>query len=230
VYSAGGYSIIDVPGALHTEATDLGDDGTIYGMFVRSDGTKGVFTKSGTDYLTHDHHLPGAPYSPTNWNQPHSATLGWNKSGQIVGRLRCYIEPEMPYTRYMGYLATPALRPEIRLIPDNNSLDLSKKNPLMIALISSEDFDAIEVAESTVLLPRGWIWHDNYLEGGTPPVRHIVVDVNRDRIKDVLFQFSRDDLRRTDMNVVGVMLKGTTDSGQLVVGIRLLEILNQWPN
>jgi hypothetical protein len=135
-----------------------------------------------------------------------------------------------PSSFLIGYLATPSLQASVQLFPPRESLDLSKKNPVMIAMLSSEDFCAPSSADSVVLIPREWIWGSNDLEDGVSPLRYFVFDANRDGTRDVVFQFPRDALKDNTTNVAGVMLKGTTPDGDLLVGIRLLEILNQFPS
>lgn len=214
LYSNGSYATIQVPTSAVTWPLEINDQGVVFGRFTKTDGSAGIFTWSSSD----GYEVGDPPVSS-------GQVEGWNDNGQIVGTLTCLPEGS-PNVHAFGYLATPAQRVPIQLMGRTGSIDVQKTNPIMIAMLSTDRFTAPASASSVVLLPWEWVWGTNDLQGGTPPLRYHITDLNGDRRKDVLFAFPRAYLYNPSIAMRGVVLKGHLPSGLMFYGLLPVDMVN----
>jgi probable HAF family extracellular repeat protein len=98
LFSAGGYTTLDVPGSTATEALGINDAGQIVGDYLAGGGQHG-FLLSGGSYTMLD--VPGSTLTVAD---------GINAAGQIVGSYN-----DSDGTRH-GFLATPVPEPATLLL------------------------------------------------------------------------------------------------------------------
>lgn len=169
--------------------------------------------------------LSGEPVTYTNWapgepnnrggfgEEEDAAVMNWNSYGQ-------WNDVPVSDSR-MGIMERPisieAVEVDIDIKPGSepNSINLKSKGVLPVAILTSDDFDAVDVDATTVFLG------DLELSGTATPIRSGEEDVDGDGDVDLLLFFSIPELvdnGALDTDSEEVILTGETFDGVFIVG------------
>lgn len=129
----------------------------------------------------------------------------------------------IPYNDTWVLIPTVAtIEVDIDIKPDSdpNSINLRANGVLPVAIFSTEDFDALEIDEETVLFGDPFAIESG---DGVPvsPLRSTVEDVDGDGLDDLLLFFSIPEIANfgaLDEESIGAMLTGETFDGVPIVG------------
>jgi hypothetical protein len=132
----GSFTSIDVPGSSGTAAFDINEASQIVGEFYDASGTQGFL-------------LSGGSFTPIE--VPDSSltrVFSINKTGEIVGSFR----DTNTAHGFLAILQTITVDILIKPAEDPNTIKLSAKGTLPVAILTTTDFDAADVDPSTVTL------------------------------------------------------------------------------
>jgi hypothetical protein len=96
---------------------------------------------------------------------------------------------------------------------DVNSINLKSRGVVPVAVLTTEDFDAVEIDSESVLF------------AGASPVRWQIEDVNSDGYNDILFHFKTEELTELSTGSTEAVLTGATLSGTLFSGMDTVNII-----
>lgn len=191
----------DPPGRWDVRASDINDSGMVVGYAIdhyAEPGARvvGFASIPGKGMLRINDLLA---YGTTGWLSVQGAAI--NNAGQIAGsawRLDC------PRPDWHAFLMTPMEEVEIDVKPGDppNSVNPGSKGVLPVAVLTSPDFDASTIDDTSILLM------------GIPPIRSRVEDVDGDHDLDMLFHFRTSDLGLAGkVGSVTLTLTGRTKDG-----------------
>jgi hypothetical protein len=96
---------------------------------------------------------------------------------------------------------------------DVNSINLKSRGVVPVAVLTTEDFDAVEIDSESVLF------------AGASPVRWQIEDINSDGYDDILFHFKTEELTELSTGSTEAVLTGATLSGTLFYGMDTVNII-----
>jgi probable HAF family extracellular repeat protein len=203
LYKNGNFTSIDVPGATGTWPTGINNFGNIVGYYADTANQEHGFLYANGKFTLIN--VPGSPY--TN-------AFGINDSGQIVGGYN-------DATAHHGFLATPVAQPvpiDIKPGDDINSINLKSKGKIPVAILSTENFDALSqiILTSLTFGRTGDEQSLAFCRGSE--------DVNKDGLQDLVCHFYTQYTGFQYGDTVGI-LRGNTKDGTLIEGSDSVKIM-----